>query len=81
MAKKINFTVVSDVNRAHAALLDFHVEHVVVTYPNNSYIVVLNRFKQDALTAFNKAKIYPSCIKNQRHYEQVAKNHKHYGNK
>lgn len=89
MAKKINFTVVSDVNRAHAALLDFHVEHVLVSYPEHTvrnrvqnakqYIVVLNRFKQDALDAFSKAGIRPSHIKNARHYEKIAKNHKRYG--
>lgn len=81
MAKKINFKTDSEVNRAHAALLDFHIEHVVVEYPNSKYIVVLNRFKDNAISAFEKAGICPSKIKNQRHYEWTALNHKHYEGK
>ena len=78
MAKKINFLSVSEVDRAHGALLDFHVEHVVVSYPDNKYIVVLNRNLEDAKTAIEGAKLSPRRISNQRHYERIAAVHKHY---
>lgn len=88
MAKKINFKTVDEVNRAHAALTDFSIEHVLVKYPlhpkgddtdkTNHYIVVLNRLKNDAIVVLNEAKLSPSGVKNARHYEAIALAHKHY---
>ena len=86
MAKKINFKTIDEVKRAHGALLDFNVEHVLVCYPANpkedkpekQYIVVLNRLKNDALMVLQEAKLSPICIKNARHYERIAANHKHF---
>ena len=78
MAKKINFTTVEEVKRASNALKDFHIEHVLVEYPNKQYIVVLNRLKNDALTAFEAAGLSPRRVNNQRHYERIASTHKHY---
>lgn len=67
-----------DAERASNALKDMHIEHVLVEYPNNKYVVVLNRYLSDAKKAFEKAKLVPSRIKNQRHYEMCALTHKHF---
>lgn len=86
MAKKINFQTINEVKRAHSALLDMHIENVLVTYPGDSkknkpeiqYIVVLNRLKYDAIRAFKAAGLSPKRISNARHYEMIALTHKHY---
>ena len=78
MAKKINFKTIDEVNKAHAALTDFSIEHVLVEYPKKKYIVVLNCLKNDAITVLNEAKLSPSRVKNARHYEAIALAHKHY---
>lgn len=85
MAKKINFFG-DEVNRAVAALKDFHIEHVLVSYPKNAktgkpekkYIIVLNKHLSDAKTAFEAAGLKPVRIKNARHYEDKALAFVHY---
>ena len=78
MAKKINFNTAQEVECASNALKDMHIEHVLVEYPNNKYVVVLNRYLSDAKKAFEEAELVPSRIKNQRHYEMCALTHKHF---
>ena len=78
MAKKINFTTADDVQRASNALKDMHIEHVLVEYPYNKYVVVLNRYLSDAKKAFEEANIKGIRVKNWRHYENTALNHTHY---
>lgn len=41
------------------------------------YLVVLNRLLNDAKAAFSEAKLTPRKIKNARHYERIANNHRH----
>lgn len=85
MAKKINFFG-DEVTRAVAALKDFKIEHVLVSYPANAktgvpekkYIIVLNKHLDDAKTAFMAADLKPARIKNARHYENKALAFVHY---
>jgi hypothetical protein len=85
MAKKINFFG-NEVNRAVAALKDFHIEHVLVSYPANAktgrpekkFIIVLNKHLNDAKTAFEAAGLKLASIKNARHYENKALAFVHY---
>lgn len=78
MAKKVHFKTTQEVDRASNALKDMRIEHVLVEYPNNKYVVVLNRYLSDAKKAFEEAKLVPLRIKNQRHYEMCALTHKHF---
>lgn len=88
MAKKINFKTIDEVVRASNALKDFHVEHVLVKYPehieNNrtraekQYIVVRNTLLSDAKAAFEAANLTTCGIKNSRHYENTALHHNFY---
>lgn len=85
MAKKINFFE-NEVERAVAALKDFHIEHVLVSYPANAktgmpekkFIIVLNKHLNDAKTAFETAGLKLASIKNVRHYESKALAFVHY---
>ena len=72
MAKKIK---VNEVKRASNALKDFHIEHCLVEYPNNSFIVVKNVNKENAVTAIEAAGLKVHHIKNVRHYESICFKH------
>ena len=88
MAKKINFKTIDEVQRASNALKDCHVEHVLVEYPEHivrnrtcpakAYIVVLNKYLNDAKAAYQLANLTETHIKNQRHYEWTALTHNHF---
>lgn len=85
MAKKIVLSG-TEVTRASNALKDFHVEHVLVSYPEHqkenrpatSFIVVLNKDLNLAKEAITEAKLSIFKIKNSRHYETLALKHQHY---
>ena len=85
MAKKIVLSS-TEVTRASNALKDFHIEHVLVSYPEHqkenrpatSFIVVLNKDLNLAKEAIAKAKLSILKIKNSRHYETLALKHQHY---
>ena len=85
MAKKIVLSS-TEVTRASNALKDFHVEHVLVSYPEHQkenrpatlFIVVLNKDLNLAKEAIAEAKLSILKIKNSRHYETLALKHQHY---
>ena len=85
MAKKIVLSG-TEVTRASNALKDFHVEHVLVSYPEHQkenrpatlFIVVLNKDLNLAKEAIAEAKLSILKIKNSRHYETLALKHQHY---
>ena len=85
MAKKIVLSG-TEVTRASNALKDFHVEHVLVSYPEHqkenrpatSFIVVLNKDLNLAKEAIAEAKLSILKIKNSRHYETLALKHQHH---
>jgi len=85
MAKKIVLSS-TEVTRASNALKDFHVEHVLVSYPEHQkenrpatlFIVVLNKDLNLAKEAIAEAKLSILKIKNSRHYEKLALKHQHY---
>ena len=72
MAKKIK---VSEAKRASNALKDFYIEHCLVEYPNDSFIVVKNINKENAVTAIKAAGLEVLKIKNVRHYEKICLNY------
>lgn len=74
MAKKI---IVDEIKRASAALKDFHIEHLIVSYakPDGSRsasIVVLNKLFEDAKTAIQMADVKILKTRGARHYEKLA---------
>lgn len=86
MAKKIVLSS-TEVTRASNALKDFHVEHVLVSYPEHqkenkpatSFIVVLNKDLNLAKEAIAEAKLSILKIKNSRHFHNtIVKVHAHF---
>ena len=84
MAKKLIFNTVEEVKRASNALKDYHVEHVLVEYPEKKdksakmFIVVMNKELANAVAALKVADLHAKKTKGYRHYEMAALQHKHY---
>ena len=72
MAKRIK---VDEIKRASAALKDFHIAHVIVSYKDKHSIVVLNKLFEDAKTAIQTADVKILSVRGARHYETLALNH------
>lgn len=75
MAKKI---IVDEIKRASAALKDFHIAHVTVSYKDKQSIVVLNKALEDAKTAIQAADVKILSIRGARHYEKLTLKHASY---
>lgn len=79
MAKRIK---VDEIKRASAALKDFHIAHIVVSYKYENYInesiVVLNKALEDAKTAIQAADVKILSVRGARHYEKLALKHTNY---
>lgn len=75
MAKRIK---VDEIKRASAALKDFHIAHIVVSYKHENYInesiVVLNKLFEDAKTAIQAADVKILKTRSVRHYEKLSLN-------
>lgn len=80
MAKRIK---VDEIKRASAALKDFQIEHIIVSYPRkdgttDDSIIVLNMLFEDAKAAIQAANVKILRTRSARHYEYLALNHKHW---
>lgn len=84
MAKRIK---VDEIKRASAALKDFQIEHIVVSYPRkedetpDESIVVLNMLFEDAKTAIQAADVKILRTRGARHYEKLTLKHTHWAPK
>jgi len=72
MAKRIK---VDEIKRASAALKDFHIAHVIVSYKDKHSIVVLNKLFEDAKTSIQAAGVKILSVRGARHYEALALKH------
>lgn len=81
MAKRIK---VDEIKRASAALKDFQIEHIVVSYPRkedetpDESIVVLNMLFEDAKAAIQAADVKILSTRGARHYEALTLKHTHW---
>lgn len=75
MAKKIK---VAHIMEASESLKKRKIEHVLVKYKNDAFLVVLNKNVNSAKAALTEDKLSILKIKSVRHYEDKALNHAHY---
>lgn len=83
MAKRIK---VDEIKRASAALKDFQIEHVIVSYPRkdgtkDESIIVLNKLFSNAKQAIEAADVKILRTRGARHYEMLALKHTHWAPK
>jgi len=80
MTKRIK---VDEIKRASAALKDFQIEHVIVSYSHedgtkDESIVVLNVLFEDAKAAIQAANVKILRTRGTRHYEKLTLKHTHW---
>ena len=75
MAKKIIFSTSEEVKRASNALKDFHIEHVLVNYPDKMFIVVMNKDLAEAKASLELTNISIRKVHGARRFEMYALQH------
>lgn len=83
MAKRIK---VDEIKRASAALKDFQIEHVIVSYSHedgtkDESIIVLNVLFEDAKAAIQAADVKILRTRGARHYEKLTLKHTYWAPK
>ena len=75
MAKKIK---VAYIKKASESLKQRKIEHVLVEYKNDAFLVVMNKYYHDAKAVILADGCSILKTKNVRHFEMIALSHEHY---
>ena len=75
MAKKLK---VAHIKKASESLRKRKIEHVLVEYKDDAFLVVMNKYYHDAKAVILADNCSILKVKNFRHYELAALSHEHY---
>ena len=75
MAKKL---VVAHIKKASESLKQRKIEHVLVQYKDDAFLVVMNKYYHNAKAVILADGCSILKTKNVRHYENIALSHEHY---